>query len=87
MSWTDEEIDKLAREGAANSSVEYKAEYWTEFAAMLPVSGKKDFLWFFTAFLFVGLLGTSFVFNGLVGNTNVQATNETRTIIRRRYIT
>ena len=61
MSWTDEEIDKLANESAANSSIEYKNEYWTEFEAMLPVTGKKDFLWFFTAFLFVGLLGTSFV--------------------------
>jgi hypothetical protein len=80
MSWTDEEIDKLAREHAANSSVEYKNEYWTEFAEMLPVSGKRDFLWFFTAFLFVGLLGTSFVFNGLLRNTSVQAANETRTL-------
>ena len=70
MSWTDEEIDKLAREGAANSSVEYKNEYWTEFEAMLPVAGKKDFLWFFTAFLFIGLMGTSFVFNGLVKDGN-----------------
>ena len=69
MSWTDEEIDKLAREGAANSSVEYKNEYWTEFEAMLPASGKRDILWFFTAFLFVGLLGTSFVLNGLRNDT------------------
>ncbi|MEJ6616735.1 MAG: hypothetical protein QNL61_07470 [Crocinitomicaceae bacterium] len=80
MSWTDEEIDNLAREGVANSAIEYKNEYWTEFAEMLPVSGKKDFLWFFTAFLFLGLLGTSFVFNGLLGNTNVQASNEIRII-------
>ncbi len=72
MSWTDEEIDKLAREGAANSSVEYKNEYWTEFEAMLPASGKKDVLWFFTAFLFVGLLGTSFVMNGLRNDAEIQ---------------
>jgi len=70
MSWTDEEIDKLAREGAANSSVEYKNEYWTEFEAMLPAAGKKDFLWIFTAILFVGLIGTSIVFNGIEKQNN-----------------
>lgn len=76
MSWTDEEIDKLARESAANSSVEFKPEYWTEFEKMLPASGKKDFLWIFTAFLFVGLMGTTLVFNGLESNIAPQnATN------------
>lgn len=64
MSWTDEEIDKLAQENAANSSFEYKNEYWTEFEAMLPKKSKGDgFVWFFSAFLFVGLIGTSLVFN------------------------
>ena len=63
MSWTDEEIDRLAREGAGNASFEYKDEYWKEMEAMLPsLSRKKDFLWFFTAFMFVGLIGTSFLY-------------------------
>ena len=82
MSWTDEEIDKLAREGAANSSVEYKNEYWTEFEAMLPASGKKDFLWFFTAFLFVGLMGTSFILNGLRNDTTLQSARITNAVVK-----
>lgn len=79
MSWTDEEIDKLARESATNSSVEYKNEYWTEFEQLLPASGKKDFLWFFTAFLFVGIMGTSFVFNEFSTPKNTVVANENGT--------
>lgn len=70
MSWTDEEIDKLAQESAANSSFEYKNEYWTEFEAMLSKKRKGDsIIWFFSAFLFVGLIGTSLIFNETFKNS------------------
>ncbi len=78
MSWTDEEIDKLAREGAGNKSFEYKDEYWKEMEAMLPsLSRKKDFLWFFTAFMFVGLIGTSFLYQptNTINDTNIAQAN------------
>ena len=78
MSWTDEEIDKLAREGAENTSFEYKDEYWKEMEAMLPsLSRKKDFLWFFTAFMFVGLIGTSFLYQptNTINDTNIAQAN------------
>ena len=51
MSWTDDEIDKLYQTGAAGSQFEYKAEYWREMEAMLPIQKKRgDALWFFFLF-------------------------------------
>ena len=61
MSWKDEEIDKLYQESAKTGSFEYKNEYWTEMEALLPKSTGKDFLWFFTAFVFIGLIGVTTV--------------------------
>jgi hypothetical protein len=60
MSWTDDEIDKLYQTGAAGSQFEYKAEYWREMEAMLPIQKKRgDALWFFFSALILGLLLTS----------------------------
>lgn len=75
MSWTDEEIDKFAQEAAGGSSFEYKDEYWKEMEAILPpVSRKKDFLWFFTALLFVGLITVSAFYNPVI-ELNVSTIN------------
>jgi hypothetical protein len=76
MSWTDEEIDKLAQENASNTSFKYKDEYWTEFEAMLPKNGGKNFTWFFSAFLFVGLIGTSLIFNRSFSNDSSELATE-----------
>jgi hypothetical protein len=57
MSWTDEEIDKVFNEAAGKQVFDYKAEYWKEMEAMLPKEKSKDFLWFFTSILFVGMIG------------------------------
>jgi len=59
MSWKDEEIDNMYKESAENVSFEYKDEYWKEMEALLPKSRGRDFLWFFTAFLFVGIIGVT----------------------------
>ena len=83
MSWTDEEIDKFAQEAAGSSSFEYKDEYWKEMEAMLPsVSGKKDFLWFFTAVVFVGLIGISAFHNPLteLNTTTIKSQVNTKEI-------
>ena len=47
MSWEDENIDKLFQEASANSSFEFKEEYWKEMEAMLPKKKKRrfPFLW------------------------------------------
>lgn len=76
MSWTDEEIDKLAQDSAANNSFKYKDEYFAEFEAMLPKGGRNNFTWFFTAFLFVGLMSTSLIFNGFFKSNQPQLANE-----------
>ncbi len=56
MSWTDEEIDRIFQKEATKQPVEYKDAYWREFEAMLPVSRKRDFLWFLTSGIFIALL-------------------------------
>lgn len=76
MSWTDEEIDKLAQESAETPAFKYKDEYWTEFEAMLPKSGGKGFAWYFTAFLFVGLLSTSLVLKESIKANEIKLVNE-----------
>ena len=71
MSWTDEDIDQLFKESAEGVSFNYSDEYWKEMEAMLPQKKKKDFLWFFTAFAFLGLVSLGFFrsMNPLDGNT------------------
>jgi hypothetical protein len=65
MSWEDKDIDKLFQENAANTSFEYKNEYWEEFEAFLPVNKPKggDFLWMTTAVLFLGIVTTLSIMN------------------------
>lgn len=73
MSWTDEEIDKMFQEGADGLHFEYKDSYWKEMEAMLPKEGSKgDFLWFFTAFMFLGLFGvlTTINISGMNSSAN-----------------
>ena len=73
MSWTDEEIDKMFQEGADGLHFEYKDSHWKEMEAMLPKEGSKgDFLWFFTAFVFLGLFGvlTTINMSGINSSTN-----------------
>lgn len=61
MSWTDEEIDNLFREGAKTQSFEYDNSYFSEIEAALPVSRKgRDFLWLGTALMFVAALTTGY---------------------------
>lgn len=64
MSWTDEEIDDLFREGAETQSFEYDNAYFSEIEAALPVNGNgKDFLWLGTALMFVAVLTTGYFVN------------------------
>ncbi|PIE86995.1 MAG: hypothetical protein CSA03_01930 [Bacteroidetes bacterium] len=64
MSWTDEEIDDLFREGAETQSFEYDSAYFSEIEAALPVNGKgRDFLWLGTALMFVAVLTTGYFIN------------------------
>ena len=82
MSWKDEEIDKLYQESAENHSIEYKNEYWKEMEALLPESRGRDFLWFFTAFLFIGIVGVnSFINSPIMSDAKIaQSTNENQNI-------
>lgn len=58
-------IDALYKEKANSLSFEYNSAYWDEMAAMLPNNRKRlDFLWFFTSFVFVGLISSLFFING-----------------------
>jgi len=58
-------IDALYRAKSNNLSFEYNSSYWDEMAAMLPNNKKRlDFLWFFTSFVFVGLISSLFFING-----------------------
>ncbi len=50
------EIDRMYQEEAAELSFEYKHAYWQEMEAMLARSQSRDFLWYATAAVFVGLL-------------------------------
>lgn len=81
MSWTDDEIDKLYQTGAAGSQFEYKAEYWREMEAMLPIQKKRgDALWFFFSALIFGLLLTSvFIQEPLSLNSDETLVADTKT--------
>jgi len=87
MSWTDEEIDNLFRDGATSQSFEYKDAYFTEIETALPVNNqRKDFLWMGTALLFIAVLttgyfvsntdDTSFDKNGQLANLESQASQK-----------
>lgn len=75
MSWTDEEIDNLFKDGANAQSFKYDDAYFAEMeAASLPVNKKgKDFLWMGTALLFVAVLTTGYFVNDT--NENQFGTN------------
>ena len=61
------DIDTLYKEKSNSLSFEYNSSYWDEMAAMLPNNKKRlDFLWFFTSFVFVGLISSLFFINGPV---------------------
>jgi hypothetical protein len=62
MSWTDEELDELYRTSAEKGGdFTYKEEYWNEMQALLPEQrGSRDFLWYFTAILFMAVLTGAF---------------------------
>jgi hypothetical protein len=83
MSWTDEEIDKLYQTSASGSQFEYKAEYWREMEAMLPIQKKRgDALWFFFSALIFGLLLTSvFIQETLSLNSDETLVADTNTYI------
>ena len=72
MSWTDEEIDQLYKNSAERVSFEYKNEYWKEMEAMLPEQKGKDFLWFLTSFLFLGIVASGVLLN----STELNEVNE-----------
>jgi hypothetical protein len=73
------DIDALYREKSNSLSFEFKSSYWDEMAAMLPTNKKRlDFLWFFTSFVFVGLISSMFFMNIPViveNDTNYSAEN------------
>lgn len=76
MSWTDEEIDNLFRDGASNQSFEYDSSYFSEVEAALPVNGKgKDFLWMGTALVFIAVLTTGYFVNN-ANDTSFNTTND-----------
>lgn len=81
MSWTDEEIDKLYQETTSGLKFEYKNEYWKEMEAMLPPAGKGrgDALWFITALMFLGLIGSVAVKNHFYNESPVQEQELTAT--------
>ena len=62
MSWTDQEIDDLAKEASAGMNFSYDPAFFTEAAAMLPVKRTKGILWWWlsTAALTLILAGTWF---------------------------
>ena len=64
MKWTDEEIDKIAKEAAGNVEVPYQDSYWAEMEALLPAkSNKRAFWWIFRIlFAFIGLASFFAVF-------------------------
>jgi hypothetical protein len=54
---TDNGIDELYQESAGDLAFEYKPSYWEEFKGRIRRQRRPDFLWFTTAFSFVGVLG------------------------------
>ncbi|MDG1331071.1 MAG: hypothetical protein P8P74_01995 [Crocinitomicaceae bacterium] len=80
MSWTDEEIDNLFKDGAEAQSFKYDDAYFAEVEGALPVNGKgKDFLWMGTALVFIAVLTTGYFVNNAndtsFNNTNDQLAN------------
>lgn len=75
MSWTDEEIDNLFKDGANAQSFKYDSSYFAEMeAASLPVNKKgKDFLWMGTALVFIAVLTTGYFVNDT--NTSFNTAN------------
>lgn len=61
MSWTDKELDELFKDAAAGQSFEYKAAYFKDIEAQLPVnkSHKRGIFWWLGgSTLFLLLIGT-----------------------------
>lgn len=61
MGWTDDEIDKLAKNASADQKVEYNDAYWKEMEALLDAEkpAKKRFgWWFFGATILLIIIGT-----------------------------
>ncbi|MFA7272652.1 MAG: hypothetical protein WC044_02230 [Crocinitomicaceae bacterium] len=57
MSWTDKELDELARKAEANQTFAYEDSFWTEMEAMLPVQKKRKWPIFMLALIpVVGVL-------------------------------
>lgn len=54
---TDNGIDGLYQESAGDLSFEYQPSYWEEFKGRIRRQRRPDFLWFVTAYSFVGVLG------------------------------
>lgn len=79
MSWKDEEIDNLFKSNSEKLTFEYKDAYWKEMEAMLPKKKNRDFLWFFTASSFAGLLLMGMFYSpaGSVKSTQLAENNTT----------
>ncbi|MFT6245502.1 MAG: hypothetical protein ACJA0U_001220 [Salibacteraceae bacterium] len=54
---SDSGIDDLYQESAGDLAFEYKPSYWEEFKGRIRRQRRPDFLWFVTAYSFVGVLG------------------------------
>jgi hypothetical protein len=54
---SDNGIDELYQESAGDLAFEYKPSYWEEFKGRIRRQRRPDFLWFVTAYSFVGVLG------------------------------
>lgn len=63
MSWTDDEIDDLYREGAEKLQFEYKEAYWKEMEALLPKKRGGDGLWYLLSFSFMAIFGVMMIQN------------------------
>ncbi len=83
MSWTDQEIDDLAKKASADMNFTYDPAFFKEAEAMLPKRKKKAFLWWWmsaAAVLIIGLL-TFIGFNGLGTNEEAKvSTAESRRV-------
>lgn len=78
MSWTDEEIDKLAKDAANAQKVTYKDAYWQEMEAMLSVKPKRKIAgwWWFAPVLLMGTLVGGFLYSSNSNGTQVSTENE-----------
>jgi len=68
----DNAIDELYKESANDLSFAYKPSYWEEMKERLRRGRRPDFLWFATAYTFVGVIGVSL----FMGGTSVQESNQ-----------